>query len=227
MNDDIPPGAGAAPGEGARPRAAVIGLTGPIGCGKSTVADWLREGGAAVVDADRLARAVVEPGTPAHAAIVAAFGPAVVVADGSLDRAELGRRVFADPAELHRLEAIVHPAVRPAILAALEAARAGGATLVVLEAIRLVEGGYAPLCDEVWLVTCDPVSQRERLAARGLDAVDAERRIAAQADLPARVATVPHRVVDTTGRPDEVRPVVERLAAAAVAMVASRALDGE
>ena len=87
--------------------------------------------------------------------------------DGSLDRTALGRIVFADPAALRDLEAIVHPAVRPRILAAIAAADEADADVVVIEAIKLVEGGLAELCDEVWLVTCEPEAQRERLVGSG------------------------------------------------------------
>src|SRR5512135_441205 len=90
-----------------------IGLTGPIGCGKSTVAGWLEELGAVIIDADDVAREVVEPGTPGFDEVVTAFGRGIVTADGELDRAALGRVVFADPSALRRLESIVHPAVRP------------------------------------------------------------------------------------------------------------------
>ena len=176
-----------------------IGLTGPIGCGKSTVAAMLAAHGATVIDADALARDLTEPGERALTAIVERFGPDILAADGSLDRAALGRRVFADSVELRALEAIVHPAVRPRILAALEAAAASSARAVVLEAIRLVEGGYADLLDEVWLVTCGPATQRARLAGRGLEPAEAERRIAAQAGLVERVAPVAARVIDTDG----------------------------
>jgi dephospho-CoA kinase len=176
-----------------------IGLTGPIGCGKSTVGAMLGARGATVIDADAVVRAVTEPGEPALAAIVDRFGPGILAADGALDRAALGRRVFADSAELRALEAIVHPAVRPRIRAALAAAAASGARAVVLEAIGLVEGGYADLLDEVWLVTCGPATQRARLAGRGLDPAEAERRIAAQAGLVERVASVAARVIDTDG----------------------------
>lgn len=143
-----------------------IGLTGPIGCGKSTVASWLGELGAAVIDADQVAREVTPPGSEVLAAVVEAFGTGVLRDDGTLDRAGLGRIVFADPAALGRLEAIIHPAVRPRILAAMEAAEASGAPAVVVEAIKLVEGGLAALCDDVWLVTCEPEVQHARVAAR-------------------------------------------------------------
>ena len=190
-------------------RPVRIGLTGPIGCGKSTVAGWLRELGAVVIDADRLAREVTEPGEPALAAIVARFGPGILAADGRLDRAALGRRVFADPDELRALEAITHPAIRPRLLAALDAADASGAPAVVLEAIRLVDGGYAELLDEIWLVACDEAAQRERLAGRGMDAAEADRRIAAQATLVERATLAASRVLDTSGDPAMTRASVE------------------
>jgi dephospho-CoA kinase len=194
-----------------------IGLTGPIGCGKSTVAAMLAARGAATIDADELARHVTEPGEPALAAIAARFGLDILASDGSLDRAALGRRAFADGAELRALEAIVHPVVRPRILAALEAATTSDAPAVVLEAIRLVEGGYADLVDEVWLVTCHPATQRARLAGRGLDPAEAERRIAAQAGLVERVAAVAARAIATDGSLDETERIVDLAWRAALA----------
>ena len=197
-------------------RAVRIGITGPIGCGKSQVARWLADLGAAVVDADEVARAVTAPGEPAHDAVVSQFGPAVATPDGSLDRAALARVVFADPDRLRELEAIVHPAVRPRILAAVDAADASGATAIGIEAIKLVEGGLATLCDEVWLVTCDAGSQRERILARGTPAADADRRIAAQAGLAERLAPAATRVIDTSGDAAATRETVEALYRAAV-----------
>jgi dephospho-CoA kinase len=190
------------------PRTLRIGLTGPIGCGKSTVAGWLREAGATVIDADQLARAVVEPGEPALAEVVAAFGPTVVRPNGELDRAALGDLVFREPAELARLEAIVHPAVRPRVLAAIEASEEAGAPAVIIEAIKLVEGRLAQLCDEVWLVTCTPVVQSRRLTARGLDPHAAALRIRAQAGLVRRASRSATRVLDTSGDPGSTREAV-------------------
>ena len=192
----------------ARRRALRIGLTGPIGCGKSTVAAWLASAGAAVVDADVVAREVTEPGEPALVAILEAFGATVRRPDGSLDRGALAAIVFGDAAALRRLEAIVHPAVRPRLLARVEAAEAAGADAVAIEAIRLVEGGLAELCDEVWLVTCKPADQRARLAGRGEDTADTERRMSAQAGLADRLAPVASRILDTSDEPDRVREVV-------------------
>ncbi|MFL5681509.1 MAG: dephospho-CoA kinase [Chloroflexota bacterium] len=184
----------------------LIGLTGPIGCGKSTVAGWLGErAGVVVIDADQVAREVVEPGEPALEAIVERFGEGVRREDGTLDREALGRIVFADPVALRDLEAITHPAVRPRILAAIDSAKADAADAVVIEAIRLVEGGLAEICDEVWLVTCDPNVQRERLIGRGASADTAEQRIAAQSGLGERVRPVAARVLDTSGPPNRTK----------------------
>jgi dephospho-CoA kinase len=183
----------------ARRRTIRIGLTGPIGCGKSTVAGWLADGGVAVVDADDLARGVTEPGQPGLAAVIERFGATVRRPDGSLDRQRLAAIVFADPDALAALESIVHPAVRPRILAAIEAAEAAGAPAVVVEAIRLVESGLAAVCDEVWLVTCEPTEQRKRLAGRGMDPADAARRIDAQGAILERVGASATRLIDTSG----------------------------
>jgi dephospho-CoA kinase len=190
-----------------------IGLTGPIGCGKSTVARWLGDLGAVVIDADDVARSVTEPGGPALEAVLEVFGPGVRKADGSLDRAQLGRIVFADRERLRDLERIVHPAVRERILFELEVAGAAGSELVAIEAIKLVEGGLAELCDEVWLVTCSPLVQRERLARRGLPEADATQRIAAQGDIVARLAPHATRVIDTTADAETVRSRVEAIVA--------------
>ena len=187
-------------------RTLTIGLTGPIGCGKSTVAHWLGERpGVVVIDADRVARDVLAAGTPELDAVYVRFGDDLRAPDGTLDRAALGRMVFADPAALRDLEAIVHPAVRPRILAALEAAEVADAPAVVIEAIKLVEGGLADLCDEVWLVTCGPDVQLERLVGRGTPEAEARERIAAQGDLAARLRPAATRVLDTNDAPSTVR----------------------
>jgi dephospho-CoA kinase len=186
-----------------------IGLTGPIGCGKSTVAGWLAQHGVVVVDADATAREVTQRGGPALAAVVERFGPAVRSPDGSLDRQRLAAIVFADADALAALESIVHPAVRPRILAAIEAAQASGAAAVAVEAIRLVESGLAALCDEVWLVTCEPAEQRTRLAGRGMDAADAARRIDAQQGIVERLRPHATRVIDTSGSVADARARVD------------------
>ncbi|MFL5679313.1 MAG: dephospho-CoA kinase [Chloroflexota bacterium] len=198
----LPPDARAA-------RTLRIGLTGPIGCGKSTVAGWLAARGAVVVDADEVARSVTDPGEPALAAVLERFGADVRRPDGTLDRAALARIVFSDAAQLRELEAIIHPAVRPRIVAAMDAAADAGARVVAVEAIRLVEGGLAELCDEVWLVVCGGDVQRARLAGRGAEPSDADRRIAAQAGLADKLRPAATRVIDTSADAVAVRRAVE------------------
>ncbi len=200
----------------------LIGLTGPIGCGKSTVAGWLVERGAIVVDADRLARAVTEPGSAALAEIAARFGPDILRPDGTLDRGALGRIVFADPGALVALESIVHPAVRPRILEALRNAAAQHSPAVVLEAIKLVEAGYPALLDEVWLVSCTPAEQEQRLIGRGMTVSDARQRMAAQAGMAERVVAAASRLIDTSGPAEAARRRVHAALAEALADRAAR-----
>jgi dephospho-CoA kinase len=198
-------------------RPVLIGLTGPIGCGKSTVARLLRDRrGVVVVDADHEARLVLAPGTAEVEAVYARFGATLRRPSGELDRAELGRLVFADPVALRDLEAIVHPAVRPRITAAIERAESVGARAVVIEAIKLVEGGLAELCDEVWLITCDPAVQLERLVGRGYPPDDARGRIGAQGDIRDRAGGSATRTIDTSGPLDEVRRAVDSALLAAL-----------
>ena len=194
-----------------------IGLTGPIGCGKSTVAGWLADRGAVVIDADAVAREVTAPGTRAHDRILEHFGPTVRRPDGTLDRAALGRIVFSDPAALSDLEAIVHPAVRPVVLERLRRATVGRPPAIVVEAIKLVEAGYPALLDEVWLVTCAPGEQATRLEGRGMTAADARQRIAAQGDLIERLGPSATRIIDTSGTPGNAEKRVATALAEAVA----------
>jgi len=201
-----------------------IGLTGPIGCGKSAVAGFLERRGAAIVDADAIARAVTEPGEAALEAVIDRFGEQFRRPDGSLDRSALGRHVFGDAAALADLERIVHPAVRPRIaeaVAAAEAAEAAGSTAVAIEAIKLVEAGYAAECDEVWLVTCTAREQRARLVGRGMGAADAAQRIAAQGDVVERLRPAATRVIDASGS----RLEVERRVGAAFDEALRRHVD--
>ncbi len=198
-------------------RTLRIGVTGPIGCGKSQVVRWLAELGVAVVDADAISRSVTSPGHPAHDVILRRFGAAVAGPDGTLDRAALGRIVFADAVALRELESIVHPAVRPRILEAIDKAERDGAPAVAVEAIKLVEGGLAALCDEVWLVVCDPTAQMERLAGRGTSHADAEQRIAAHSGLADRLRPAATRVLDTTGELAASRAMVTEALAEAIA----------
>ena len=174
-----------------------IALTGGIASGKSAVADLLAERGAVIIDADVLARAVVEPGTPGLAAIVERFGAAVLAADGSLDRPALGRIIFADPDARADLEAITHPAIRARARALRAAAPEGSVVIDVIP--LLVEAGLADGFDTVIVVDADPDTQLRRLCARnGFSAQEAGQRLAAQASRADRLA-VADLVVPNTG----------------------------
>jgi dephospho-CoA kinase len=201
-------------------RPFLIGITGPIGCGKSAVARMLARLGGAVVDADVLARRVTAPGQPALGDIRAHFGDGVFDATGALDRAALAAIVFRDADALRDLETMVHPRVRALVREELAAAGRSAAPFVALEAIKLVEGGLAAECDEVWLVDCTASEQRARLAERGASLDDIERRLAAQGpDLAARLAPFATRRIDTSGSEDETRARVEDALAEALAPV--------
>jgi dephospho-CoA kinase len=160
-------------------RVLRIGLTGGIGSGKSTVAALLAGRGAQVVDADRIAREVLEPGTPGLAAVVSEFGAGVVGPDGALDRAALASIVFGDPAARARLDGIVHPRVRARAAEAVAAAPADA--VVVQDVPLLVETGQAGSFDLVLVVEADPDTRVARLVGRGLSADDARARMASQA----------------------------------------------
>jgi dephospho-CoA kinase len=199
-----------ASGAGEAGDVAVIGLTGPIGCGKTTVAAMLGRLGGVVIDADALTREVMAPGQPALDAIRARFGDSVFSDAGVLDRSALGEIVFADEAALRDLEAIVHPGVRALIETRIERAAREGDPFVVVEAIKLVEGGLADRCDETWLIECPREVQRERLAGRGMEAADIERRLAAQGpDLAERLARHADRRIDTSAAIENIRERVE------------------
>jgi len=167
-------------------RRYLIGLTGNIGTGKSTVAAMLACMGARVIDADRVAHTVMRAGTAVHARIVAAFGEAVLAPDGDLDRRRLGALVFADADALARLEEIVHPATRAEINRLV---RESEARVVVVEAIKLIEAGMAEDCYSVWVVTSTRQQQLERIdVARGLSHAEAELRVSAQPTPEAKIA---------------------------------------
>jgi dephospho-CoA kinase len=185
-----------------------VGLTGGIASGKSMVAEELAARGAVIIDADLLAREVVQPGTPALAAIIDRFGPEVV-RDGQLDRARLAQIVFADPLARRDLERIVHPAVRAR---AAELERAAGDAAVVVHVIPLlVETGQHQDFDLVVTVDADHETQIQRLMLRnGLSRAEAESRIAAQASREdrKRAADV---VLDNTGSLAQLREQIDAL----------------
>ena len=181
-------------------RFLLVGLTGGIATGKSTVTGLLASPSVRVVDADALARKVVEPGTPAHTQIVVEFGKDVLQRDGRLDRARLGEIVFPDPAKRKRLEAITHPAIRvrfEKIMADLE--RQGFDGLLIWDAALLVESGGHKKMDKVVVVTTDPATQLRRLMARDGSTEEAARaRTASQMPLAVK-ARVADYVIDNSG----------------------------
>ncbi|GER23431.1 dephospho-CoA kinase [Zafaria cholistanensis] len=189
-----------------------IGLTGGIAAGKSAVATRLAELGAVLIDADRLARAVVEPGTPGLAAIAEAFGPGVIAPDGTLDRAALGALVFADASARERLNGIVHPLVRAAALERrAQAAQAAPDAVVVEDIPLLAESGQAHRFALVITVQA-PLAERIRrmVRDRGMAESDARARIAAQATDGERAA-IADVVLENSGTLEELRAAVDRV----------------
>jgi dephospho-CoA kinase len=184
-----------------------IGLTGNIACGKSTVARMLAEMGAYVIDADAIAHEVIRKGTPAHEAILRRFGPGILRADGEIDRRRLGEIVFRDPAALRDLEAIVHPAVLAEIQQRVLACP--DAPAIVIEAIKLIESGFARACDSLWVVTCpEPEQVRRLMEDRGLTEEEARMRIRAQPPQEEKVRQA-DVVIDNSGDLEATRRQVE------------------
>lgn len=166
----------------------IIGLTGGIASGKSTVARFLEECGAVVIDADQLAREVVLPGEPAYYAIVAKFGVGILNPDLTINRAALGSIVFADDKARSVLEGITHPAIGRRAEKKLAALREAGTEIVIYMAPLLIEAGITSRVDEIWVVYVDPATQIERIMARdGIGREDALRRIAAQMPMMEKV----------------------------------------
>ena len=188
----------------------VIGLTGNIGCGKSTVAAMLRERGVATVDADAIAREIRQNDADARAEILARFG--------TYDASELAKVVFTDRAALRDLEAILHPRVRGAIRARLAELAQGGVQAVAVEVIKLVESPLADGCDAIWVVRCEEADAIARLAAsRGMDEVTARARLASQSPQEAMLA-VADVVIDGSAPMDETRRQVERALATLISV---------
>ncbi|MEU7198943.1 dephospho-CoA kinase [Streptomyces sp. NPDC045470] len=186
-----------------------VGLTGGIGAGKSEVSRMLASYGAVIVDADKIAREVVEPGTPGLAAVTAEFGEDVLSADGTLDRPRLGAIVFADPQKLQALNAIVHPLVG-ARSVELEAA-AGPDAVVVHDVPLLTENGLAPLYDLVVVVDATPDTQLDRLVRlRGMAESEARARMEAQATREKRLA-IADLVIDNDGPLEALEPQVRKV----------------
>ena len=198
-------------------RMFTVGLTGGIGSGKSAVSARLRSHGAVVVDADLVAREVVEPGSAGLAAVVEAFGPEVLSADGALDRPALGRRVFGDRAQLDRLNALLHPRIAQRTAELWAQAERSGAEVLVHDIALLAENGLAGRYDAVVVVAADPATQLDRLVRlRGMSPEDARARIAAQAPLADRLAVATH-VIRNDGTREDLDAEVDRVWASLVA----------
>jgi len=196
----------------------LVGLTGGIATGKSTVAKMLRELGCVIIDADVLAREVVEPGEPAYEDIVAAFGSDVIQANGSLDRKRLGAIVFADAARRKRLEAMTHPRIRERFARRLqELTEQGFAGLVFFDAAVMIESGNYRNMDRLVVVATDEATQRERLQGRdGIGADEAARRMASQMPVAEKAKLADHVIdnsVDRAATERQVRRVHEALLA--------------
>jgi dephospho-CoA kinase len=223
----------------------LIGLTGNIACGKSTVLAMLRERGAQAIDADQVTRELQRPGEPVYEQIVAAFGAGILAEPGGpIDRPALAAIVFNDPALLRQLEQIVHPAVHARIESWLEEVgrqadkgtrgqgdKAGensslspclpvslSVPVAVIDAIKLLEGGWKARCDAIWVVTCAPEQQVERLVAtRGMSEAEARGRVAAQPPQADKIALA-DVVIDNSASVEDTRRQVE---------AAWRAIDDE
>ncbi|MDF9408575.1 dephospho-CoA kinase [Pelotomaculum isophthalicicum JI] len=191
----------------------VIGLTGNIGSGKSTVSRYLESLGSVVIDADQVAREIVQPGTPALAEIVKVFGPGVLNSDGTLDRKKTSSIVFTDPDALAKLNAITHPR----IVEAIESEKIkfnnlpdSRDRLLVIDAPLLIEVGLHKSVDEIWVVKVDAQKQVERLIERdGLSDEEARKRVAAQMPQVEKLKYA-RRVIDNNGSPEETKRQIDQ-----------------
>lgn len=189
----------------------VIGITGGIGTGKSTVAELFRDGGAEVYSADEAAREITMPGSPALIEIAGQFGQQFIRPDGTLDRAALGAYVFSNPDARRKLEAITHPRIRERLRQQIEASRRRKpASLVAVEVPLLYEGAMQDWFDAVVVVTSSKESQVARLKAKGFSEEDAELRIGAQMPLDEKAARADF-IITNNGSREELRTSVEKL----------------
>ena len=182
----------------------LFGLTGGVGMGKSTAAGFFLQAGARVVDTDDLAHELVSPGQPALAEIQNEFGAKILRADGSLNRAALAEKVFADDSTRKKLEAILHPKIRERWQSQVEIWRQENCPLAVVVIPLLFETQVENCFEKVVCVACSPDSQRERLAARGWTPEQIRQRIGAQMPVEQKVARA-HHVIWTEGLPDNSR----------------------
>lgn len=185
----------------------ILGLTGNIASGKTTVGLMLLELGVyTYVDADAVVHELYLPGRPLVEQLVAVFGASILDADGGVDRRALGEIVFGDQQKLRQLESLVHPAVQDALIQRLRDIPADA--IGVLDAIKLVESGYAPLCHGVWVVTCPPEMQlRRMIEQRGMTEAEARARLDAQPPIEPKLALATE-VIDNSGTLDDLRQQV-------------------
>lgn len=189
----------------------IIGLTGNIGSGKSLISAFLRELGAAVIDADIIAREIVEPGKPALADIREYFGPEYILDNGNLDRKLLGSRVFACPEELKVLQEITHPRINQAMKEQINSYKAEGKKAAVLDVALLFEGKFADLCQTIWVVAASHESILSRLEIRdGLSRQDGLLRLNSQMS-PEEMQAKGDKVIFNNGSKEELYSRVESL----------------
>ena len=188
-------------------RAFVIGLTGNIACGKSTVLSFLRELGAVAIDADAVYHQLIAPDEPLWHRLVEHYGPSILSDVRTINRRELGRLVFTNTEALAELDRLTHPAVVAAILDRIASIDEG---VIVVDAVKLIESGLGDSSDQVWVVTCDVAQQVERLMRRnGLSRSDAEQRVAAQRPIEPKLERA-DVVIDNSGTLSTTRRQVER-----------------
>jgi dephospho-CoA kinase len=189
----------------------VIGLTGGIGSGKSTVSQFLTELGAVVIDADKVGHEALKPGTELWREVVAAFGRQTLTPDGDIDREKLGEIAFSNPDSLVRLNRIMHPRLYEVVKAQIEECRRQGTGVVVLEAPLLIEAGWTSLVDKIWVTVASEATVLRRLQERtGLSEPESLARIRSQLASTERVRYA-DVTIDTDGELDELRARVEKL----------------
>lgn len=190
----------------AKPRI-ILGVTGNIASGKSTVVNLLKEHGAHHIDSDAVYRDLVQPGMPLLEILRETFGDEIIASDGSLDRKTLGSIAFSSPEKLRELDHITHPAV---IIESNRRLAAISEGVIVIDAVKLIESGHEAVCDEVWVVTAPEELQVKRLIRRNnLTEVEARRRIAAQPPMAPKIERA-DRIIENSGNLDELGTAVDR-----------------
>ena len=189
----------------------IIGLTGGIGSGKSTVAQFLAGLGAVIIDADKIGHELLKPNTEAWREVVAGFGRQILTPDGNIDRKKLGEIVFGNPESLLKLNRIMHPRIYEKVRAQLEEYRQGGVGVVVLEAPLLLEAGWASLVDKIWVTVASRATVLRRLQERvGLSELESTARVTSQLSAEERVGRT-DVIIDTDCDLDELEAKVEKL----------------